>query len=42
VVSSNTIFHNENPNKAIDKLIYYASKLMNSAENNYTTIKKKH
>ncbi len=30
----------QNPNKTIDKPIYYACRLMNSVENNYTTTKK--
>ncbi len=30
----------ENPNKTIDKPIYYASRLMNNVEKNYTTTKK--
>ncbi len=30
----------QNPNNTIDKLIYYASKLMNSVEKNYTTTEK--
>jgi hypothetical protein len=29
-----------NPNNTIDKLIYYASRLKNSAKKNYTTTKK--
>jgi hypothetical protein len=31
---------NQNPNKTIDKPIYYVSRLMNNAEKNYTTIEK--
>jgi len=31
----------QNPNKTIDKLIYYANRLMNNVENNYSTTKKK-
>jgi len=31
----------QNPDKTIDKPIYYASRLMNTAEKNYTTIGKK-
>ncbi len=31
----------QNPNNTIDRLIYYASKLMNSVEKNYTIIEKK-
>jgi hypothetical protein len=30
----------QNPNNTIDKLIYYASRLMNNAKKNYTTTKK--
>jgi hypothetical protein len=31
---------NQNPNKTIDKPIYYASRLMNNAKKNYTTTEK--
>jgi len=30
----------QNPNKTIDRPIYYANRLMNSAKKNYTTIEK--
>ncbi len=33
---------NQNPNKTIERPIYYASRLMNNVKNNYTTTKKKH
>jgi len=42
VVFANTISHSENPNKIINKPIYYASRLMNNAKKNYTTTKKNH
>jgi hypothetical protein len=31
---------NQNPDKTIDKLIYYANRFMNNAENNYITTEK--